>query len=154
MLGMIELTLESNQCFFQDHRCASDEEYIDRIKSVQFKEIAMKSYKSDDQEPMDILTDACLCWQKSSKSSIAVAVLSHRKSWLVSTYQLKRTYYTNERTIRLGKIHQELNKDDIAFVVWIHDCNGSINKLIKEKNTSPTRILNERGTASRISKNT
>ena len=130
--------------FLQDYRSAIDDVYIDSIKNARFQEIAMKSYQSDDQEPMDILTDARHCWRKNAKDSTIVALgdLSHKVVACQHISTQEEPISQKHEKLGSERIYEELNKDDIAIGVWAHDFNSSINKLIKEK-PSPTQNQNE-----------
>ena len=141
-IGMLYLSRRQNN---QDtFRYAVQEQFDKSIENARFEELGLSAENSNEQQPIDILTDARHDWRRNTKDTSVVAIgqLSHKV--VACEHVTKDDCPISQKHELIGseRIVKSLEKDSIAIGVWAHDCSASINSFVR-KQPEPTRNQNE-----------
>ena len=132
------------QSFIDVFRDSVQEEYDKEIQKARLIEIGLSSEDSEEQRPIDILTDARHGCRKNAKDTSVVAIGDRSHKVIACEHVTKKDCLVSQKHELIGskRIAASFERDNITIGIWAHDFNPSINKFVREL-PEPTENQNE-----------
>ena len=126
------ISFEKRRDLSEIFREAISENFAQSISNARFEEISLKSIDCNEQQPMDIMSDARHGWRKNAKDTSVVALgdLSHKVIACEHVTTSDDPISQRHEIVGSKRIAEDLQKDNITIGIWGHNYSASLNSIV------------------------